>query len=126
MLPTDQFSGDSTPQTPWQPDVWSTGPDALVAKAQQALWQDSNEVQGSLGASSGSVAMAGSPQPENESDQLINGSTPGDSPSPSAPGTSGSGGRAAQWHSMMTDLRSTEPLASWSSGAHDGPANPPA
>lgn len=123
MLPNQQFDGipSGNPSPPWTPQVWRDGPDVLVAQATQALWSDSKEIEGTLSASQGSVAMAGpTANPENESDEMIDGSTPGDSP---AHGPT-SGGRATQWNSMMQDMRRNEPLASWSNGSKDGPANP--
>jgi hypothetical protein len=123
MLPTEMFSGDAVPQKPWTPNVWTTGPDVLVAQAQQALFQNWGDVtSGALGTTD--RAMAGTtPGVENESDQLINGSTPGDAPSGSA---GRRGGRSAQWQENLAYLRRDEPLAAWASGQHDGPANPAA
>lgn len=119
MLPTETYSGDAVPQTPWTPLVWQQGPDRLVADAQAELWQDSHEIEtGILGGTQS--AMAGStPGVRNEGEQVIDGSTPGDSPS-----GGGGSGRADHWNSVMRDLRKTEPLAAWATGAHDGPANP--
>ena len=123
MLPTEQFSGDATQGPPWTPQVWRDGPDVLVAQARQALFGDRTEIDsGVLGG--GDRAMSGSSTaPQNESDQMIDGSTPGDSPS----GTPGrQGGRAAQWQQNLAYLRRDEPLAAWSSGQKDGPAMGPA
>jgi hypothetical protein len=123
MLPTEQFSGDATEdKSPWTPQVWRDGPDLLVAQARQSLFQDRAEVeQGALGASESSVAMSGPvTNPENESDMIIDGSTPGDSPSHGEGGTT----RAGIWNGAMQDLRRTEPLANWATGAKSGPANP--
>jgi hypothetical protein len=125
MLPTEQYSGDAVPQTPWTPAVWQQGPDGLIAEARQCLWADQTDVTSAL--DGGDRAMGGSnAAPQNESDQLIDGSTPGDSPS-GGHGT-GSGkptGRASHWNAMMREMRDTEPLAAWTSGAHDGSVNPP-
>ena len=99
MLPTQQFDGvpSANPMPPWTPAVWTEGPDKLVADAQAQLWQDYGDTNSALGPSSSSMAIAGASQPENESEQLIDGTTPGDGPSPAPPGTEGSGtGRAAQ------------------------------
>ena len=125
MLPSEQFSGDAVPAVPWTPAVWAQGPDALVAQAQSQLWQDHTEIASGV-LDGGDRAMSGSETaPQNESDQMIDGSTPGDSPS----GTPGrQGGRAAQWQTNLAYLRRDEPLAAWSSGQKDGDgkANPPA
>ena len=120
MLPTEMFSGDATPAVPWTPLVWQEGPDGLLADAQGQLWQDHQEITtGVLG--TGDRAMSGSQTaPQNESDQMINGATPGDSPS----GSDSGGGRAATWANQVRDLYRTEPLAAWATGAKDGPANP--
>ena len=74
MLPTEQFSGDATEdKTPWTPQVWRDGPDALVQQAQQALFQNRADVEvGALGTGTSAPAMDGTvTQPANESDQLI-------------------------------------------------------
>ena len=112
----------ANPMPPWTPQVWRDGPDGIVAQATQSLFADQTEITNKvLGATSSTVAMSGSDtNPENETDQLIDTSTPGDSPS-HGPSTNG---RAAQWSSMMNDLRRDEPLANWSDGSKDGPANP--
>jgi len=125
MLPTQQFDGipPANPLPPWTPPVWKSGPDVLRMQAQQQLFQIDGELQHTLGAGQGSVAMSGpAAQPENESDMLIDGSTPGDSPSHGEGGTT----RVGIWHNALTDMRRDEPLASWASGQKDGKANPPA
>lgn len=119
MLPTEMFSGDATQGPPWTPQVWRDGPDALVAQATAALFQDSHEITSGV-LDGGDRAMAGSQTaPQNESDQVIDGSTPGDSPS-----GSDRGGRYGTWKNQLEDLYRDEPLAAWSGGAKDGPANP--
>lgn len=103
MLPTEQFSGDATEdKTPWTPQVWRDGPDALVAQAQSALWQNRGDVEiGALGPTTEDAAMDGTvAQSANESDQMINPSAPSD-------GT----GRATQWRNNLETLRATHPLA---------------
>lgn len=124
MLPNQQFDGipSGNPMPPWTPQVWRDGPDGIAAQATQGLWQDYNEITNhTLGGGESSVAMSGTDtNPENESDQLIDPTTPGDSPS-HGPATSG---RAAQWSAMMGDMRRDEPLASWANGAKDGEPNP--
>jgi hypothetical protein len=123
MLPDQQFDGipSGNPMPPWTPQVWRDGPDGLVAQAQQMLFQNDQEMDQTLSASQGSVAMSGpTANPENETDQIIDPMTPGDSPS-HGPSTSG---RASYWNGMMQDMRRDEPLASWASGQKDGPANP--
>lgn len=103
MLPTEQYSGDATEdKTPWTPQVWRDGPDALVAQARTALWQERGDIErGALGPSTEDAAMDGyASQPANESDQIINPVTPSD-------GT----GRATQWHNNLETLRATHPLA---------------
>lgn len=122
MLPTEQFSGDATQGPPWTPQVWRDGPDSLVKQAQLALFQDRAEVEvDALGTSSGSVAMSGpETNPENESEMLIDVSTPGDSPSHGEGGTT----RAGIWNNAMNDLRRDEPLANWATGTKSGKANP--
>jgi hypothetical protein len=98
----------------WTPAVWATGPDALVATAQQQLWQDQKDMNdGVLGG--GDRAMSGSDTaPQNETDEDI------------PPGSSM--GRSDQWTSDLQDLRRNEPLAAWANGSKDGDgkANPPA
>lgn len=125
MQPNEMFSGDAVPQVPWTPAVWKSGPDALVATAQSQSWADSQDLADGI-LNGGDTAMSGGQTaPQNESDQLIDGSTPGDSPSGSAGRT---GGRAAQWQQNLAYLRRDEPLAAWASGQHDGslmnPGNP--
>ena len=122
MLPTEQFSGDATEdKTPWTPQVWKVGPDVLVQQAQMDLFSDRSEVETALGGSQSSVAMAGShTDPENESEMLINGATPGDSPSHGEGGTT----RAGIWNSAMKDMRRTEPVVGWEDGSKSGPVNP--
>lgn len=121
MLPTEQYSGDAVPQTPWTPAVWMSGPDSLVADAQGQLWQDSHDITSGVLDTRDRAMAGGTPGVENESDQLIDGSTPGDSPSGSS-----NGARGDHWQGVLQDLRRTEPLAAWATGAHDGPANPSA
>lgn len=103
MLPTEQFSGDATEdKTPWQPQVWQVGPDALVAQAQQALYQCRADVElDALGARPTAPAMDGNVnQGANEQELTVN---------PAAPpeGT----GRATQWHNSLQALRTTNLLA---------------
>jgi hypothetical protein len=104
MLPTEMYSGDAVPQVPWQPQVWSKGPDQLVAEAQSVMWGEFSDVQSGLESSS-SDAMSGNQSASNEGEQVINGSTPGDSPSG---GTSAS--RGAYWKEMLLDMRDTDPV----------------
>lgn len=115
MLPTEQFSGDATPAVPWKPQVWRDGPDSLVKQAQIALFQDRADVEVGILTGTDSAIAGSTAGVQNESDQVIDGTTPGDAPS---------GSRKAGWNQMLQDLRRTEPLAAWASGQHDGPANP--
>lgn len=122
MLPNQQFDGipSGNPMPPWTPQVWADGPDGIVKEATQEMWTDYTEMtNGVLGTND--RAMSGpTTAPENESDQIIDSSTPGDSPSHSTGGTS----RSSIWNTSMADLRRSEPLAAWSDGSKDGPANP--
>jgi hypothetical protein len=122
MLPTQQYDGipPANPSPPWTPLVWQEGPDGIVADAQKQLWLDQSDLQTTLGPSESSLSMSGShTSPENETDMLVDGTTPGDSPS-----HGGATGRASEWHSNLLDLYRDEPLASWATGAKDGPPNP--
>lgn len=126
MHPDEQFSGDATEdKSHWTPDVWKVGPDALVAKAQHQLFLDRFELEDTA-LDGGDRAMSGTQSsPQNESDQIIDGSTPGDSPSNKEDGVTG-GGRATLWRQNLKYLFRTEPLAAWSDGSTSGQANPPA
>jgi len=120
MLPTEMFSGDAVSQTPWTPAVWQQGPDGLVAEATASLWQDHAAITSDV-LNGGDRAMSGGQSaPQNETDQVINGSTPGDAPS-----GSDKGGRAGTWRNQVQDLYRDEPLAAWAGGQKDGEANPP-
>lgn len=112
MLPTEMFSGDAVQTEPWTPAVWTKGPDKLVADAQQQLFQDQSDFESVLSGSDRAMSGSGN-SPQNESDQLIG----TDESSPS---------RSQNWKNCLNDLYKDEPLAAWSSGQKDGPANPPA
>jgi hypothetical protein len=122
MLPTEQFSGDATPdKTPWTPQVWTQGPDALVAQAQLALFKDRSDIElTALGPSTDGASMDGVNQGANEWEQVIDPSTPPE----------GSGGRAAIWQANIIQMRKTTELAGTVHPLdHDpspGDANPPA
>ena len=129
MLPDQQFDGvpSGNPLPPWTPPVWSRGPDGLVADAQGALWGDQSEISQKALNGADSAISGASTGVQNESDVVIDGTTPGDSPS--GPGGQGraSQGRASQWKTNLGYLYDTEPrLAGWSNGDKTGEANPAA
>ena len=129
MLPVQQFDGvpSANPMPPWTPQVWTKGPDGLVAIAQESLWGDQQEIHIKALAGPDSAISGSSTGVQNESDVVIDGTTPGDSPS--GPGGQGraSQGRASQWKTNLGYLYDTEPrLAGWSNGDKTGEANPAA
>jgi hypothetical protein len=97
---------------PWEgPEVWQSGPDVIVAKAQQQLWQDQRNLGGVLAADD--MAMSGDKQSsENESDELIAGIGAGMT-------------RAQHWRNTLGELRKTEPVV-WKNQPVEGGINPPA
>lgn len=104
MLPTEQFSGDAVPQTPWTPDVWSVGPDALVQKARIDLFTQRRDIEiDALGSNESVPAMDGESQMKNEAEELIN-------PTPGTPFPDGQG-RAQVWRENIKALYDTAPLA---------------
>lgn len=106
-----RVNSDQIPEgPPWQPQVWKTGPDVLVAIAHQELFAEQRDLDGALKTAAGGGYpdnMAGSgTAPQNEGEQLI-------SVRPGATGTV-----KEEWDGAMRDLRgNTEPLA-------DGKVNP--
>lgn len=108
-IPSEAYpNGD--PEGPWTPEVWQKGPDALVAKAQSALWDDQKHVGDVLGGAD--LAMAGNTSaPQNESDEIISGQDPSRSQ------------RAQHWQDCLQSLRKTEPVV-WSNKAIGGGLNP--
>jgi hypothetical protein len=119
VLPTEQFSGDALPQTPWQPQCWSKGAEQLTQEAQTAIWENDTAItHGALG-TPGDAFSGTQSAGANESEQGIDPSRPPDG-----------GGRAKTWRSNIKALYATEPLAgttkplSWSPAAES--PNPPA
>ena len=105
---------------PWQPQVWSVGPEALIATATQQLWQDQQDVNASLDTFDRAIA---GPQTSNrnETEQVVDSAEAGSETRSSVqPNT----GRLGQWNTSVQEMRRTEPLAAWADGTHDGPANP--
>jgi hypothetical protein len=100
MLPTEQFSGDALPQTPWQPPCWSKSSQQLISEAQKTLWDNDTAVtQGTL-AGPGDAFSGATSAGENESEQGIDPSRPPDG-----------GGRAKTWKANIKELYATSPLA---------------
>lgn len=122
MLPTEQFSGDATEdKSQWTPQVWRKGPDALVADAQLALWQNRRDVEvGALNGSTDAPSFDGTSNQANEWEQVID---------PSAP-PEGSGGRAAIWQHTLMQMRAVDEwggqVKSVDYDPSPGDANPPA
>ena len=83
MLPDQQFDGvpSANPMPPWTPQVWTKGPDGLVAIAQESLWGDQQEIHIKALAGPDSAISGSSTGVQNESDVVIDGTTPGNSPS---------------------------------------------
>lgn len=122
MLPTEQYSGDAVPQTPWTPPCWQKSPDQLIAEAKYDLFYVRSEVeQKALGPSGAAPAISGSTdQGANESEFSLN---------PDSPPEGAKIGRRRMWEDQVRDLYATEPLAatpakadSWSPAAQQ--ANP--
>ena len=109
MLPTETYSGDAVPQVPWTPAVWQQGPDALIATAQQQLWQDQQDITSDVLGSDDRAFDGTKTSDQNESDIMV-------------PAAAMSRGQA--WQQQVSDMRRTEPLAAWASGMKDGPPNP--
>jgi hypothetical protein len=112
---------------PWTPDVWTQGPDGLVASCQADLWAVDKDLGSALGPGSGVPSMAGpADQKANESDQVIDPTTPGDEPGGPGYGS----GRATQWQANVQQLRKTEALGGTAKPGDYSPpaqdANPPA
>lgn len=116
-----RIDSDQIPEgPPWTPAVWKSGPDVLVSQAQSQLFVDQQDMESVL--DGGDRAMAGGEQADqNESDQMIDQAAQGSTMRSS---TDSQQGRATEWANSVKDLYRDEPLAAWSSGAHDGPANP--
>jgi hypothetical protein len=88
---------------PWQPDVWSTGPDGEVDKAKRDLFSNYKELEKTLITAAGGGApdaiSGNGTAPSNESDQLVS----------THPGATN--GVTGEWKAAMQSLKQTEPLA---------------
>lgn len=116
-----RVDSDQIPEgPPWQPQVWSVGPEALIATATQQLWVDQQDIGVVL--DTPDRAMSGNDSSmQNENDQII---PPGPGGDGTRSGAQPNEGRLDGWDATVQDMRRTEPLAAWADGTHDGPANP--
>lgn len=109
MLPTDQFSHNIGPI--WTPEIWHSTPEMLMRKAQLAIFEDRNHLEGQVLTAPDLVMAGTNTAPQNESDQII----AGDDSSRSK--------RGSEWQNILGEMRNTEPIV-WSDKPVKGGINP--
>lgn len=100
MLPTETYSGDALPQTPWQPPCWSKSSQQLIADAQRDLWANNGDLTDQTLNGPGDAFSGAQSAGENESEMGIDPSAPPDG-----------GGRAKTWKANIKELYASSPLA---------------